>query len=55
MAGFDGAFKADVDVAVTGNPLRGELCEVAEKAYPRSRSTRLAVFVSRSSVVVRVP
>jgi len=49
MAGFDGAFKADVDVAVTGNPLRGELCEVAEKAYPAvsfdtSRRLRIAIL-----------
>ena len=49
MAGFDGAFKTDVDVAVTGNPLRGELCEVAEKAYPAasfdtSRRLRIAIL-----------
>ena len=49
MAGFDGAFKADVDVAVTGNPLRSELCEVAEKAYPAvsfdtSRRLRIAIL-----------
>jgi UDP-N-acetylglucosamine--N-acetylmuramyl-(pentapeptide) pyrophosphoryl-undecaprenol N-acetylglucosamine transferase len=49
MAGFDGAFTNDVDVTVTGNPLRDELCEVAEKRYPtasfdRSRRLRVAIL-----------
>ena len=48
MAGFDGAFTNDVDVTVTGNPLRDELCEVAEKRYPTASfdtSRRLRVVI----------
>jgi len=49
MAGFDGAFTTDVDVTVTGNPLRDELCDVAEKVYPAasfdtSRRLRIAIL-----------
>ena len=49
MAGFDGAFTNDVDVTGTGNPLRDELCEVAEKRYPTasfdtSRRLRVAIL-----------
>ena len=49
MAGFDGAFTTSIDVTVTGNPLRDELCEVTEKAYPTasfdmSRPLRVAIL-----------
>ena len=49
MAGFDGAFTTDVDVTVTGNPLRDELREVAEKRHPAtsfdtSRRLRVAIL-----------
>jgi len=49
MAGFAGAFTTDVNVTVTGNPLRDELCKVTEKTYPvasfdTSRRLRVAIL-----------
>ena len=49
MAGFEDAFATGIKVSVTGNPLRDELCKVAEKAYPAeafdaSRRLRIAIL-----------
>jgi len=49
MAGFEGAFAADIDVRVTGNPLRDALCDTTEKDYPAvsfdsSRRLRIAIL-----------
>ena len=49
MAGFGDAFATGIDVTVTGNPLREELCEVPKKAYPTasfdtSRRLRVAIL-----------
>ena len=49
MSGFEGSFAVGVDVIITGNPLRDELCEVAKKAYPTAsfgpcRRLRVAIL-----------